>query len=301
VQAFDYARPATVAEAVALLARHGDQARILAGGTDLVVGLRQAREAPRVVVDIKGLADLPAGVSESGGVVRIGATAVMADLCRHPLIRARFPALVEAMGVVGSIQIRNRATLAGNVCHASPAADTAPALLVHDARLVIAGPGEERRIALSEFLLGPGRNALGLAEIVTATEIPVPARPLGTAFARMTRRRGVDLATISLCCAVDADGVTRFGYGAAAPVPFLVTDASGVLADASAPWPDRDAAMDRLIAEARPISDVRASREYRLAMLRVLSRRALVSATQRLAASQNGQARAEGGKGRDGS
>ena len=156
MQAFDYARPATVAEAVALLARHGGQARVLAGGTDLVVGLRHATEAPRVVVDIKGLTDLPAGVSESGGVVRIGATAVMTDLCRHPLIRARFPALVEAMSVVGSVQIRNRATLAGNVCHASPAADTAPALLVHDARLVIAGPGGERRMALERVPARPG-------------------------------------------------------------------------------------------------------------------------------------------------
>jgi CO/xanthine dehydrogenase FAD-binding subunit len=295
VQAFDYASPATVAEAVDLLARHGDHARILAGGTDLVVGLRHGTEAPRVVVDIKGLADLPAGVAESRGTVRIGATAVMADLCRHPVIRARFPALVEAMSVVGSLQIRNRATLAGNVCHASPAADTAPALLLHDARLVIAGPGGRRRIPLSEFLLGPGHTALGPAELVTAVELRVPARPLGTAFSRMTRRRGVDLATVSLCCAVDADGETRLAFGAAAPVPFMEIDGSGVLADTHAPASARDAALERLIARARPISDVRASREYRLAMLRVLSRRALLTAAQRLAASQNGQARVGGG------
>ncbi len=294
MQAFDYARPATIAETVALLARHGDRARILAGGTDLVVGLRHGTETPRVVVDIKGLTDLPADVTEGGGSVRIGATAVMADLCRHPVLRARFPALVEAMSVVGSIQIRNRATLAGNVCHASPAADTAPALLVHDARLVIAGPGGERRMPLGEFVLGPGRTALGPAEIVTAAELPVPARPLGTAFARMTRRRGVDLATISLCCSVDAAGVTRLGCGAAAPVPFLVTDISGILADVNAPGSAQDAALDRLIARAQPISDVRASREYRLAMLRVLSRRALLAAAQRLAVSQNGQARTGG-------
>jgi carbon-monoxide dehydrogenase medium subunit len=295
VQAFDYARPARVADAVELLARHGDRARILAGGTDLVVGLRHGTETPRVVVDIKGLTDLPAAVSETtgpetAGAVRIGATAVLADLAAHPLIRASFPALVEAMGVVGSIEIRNRATLAGNVCHASPAADTAPALLVHDARIVIAGPAGERRVPLPGFLLGPGRTALGPGEIVTAVELPVPARPLGTAFARMTRRRGVDLATVSLCCAVDGAGVTRFGYGAAGPVPFLVTDETGVLADGSAPAAARDAALDRLIARARPVTDVRAGRDYRIAMLRVLSNRALSACTQQLVASRKGRA-----------
>jgi carbon-monoxide dehydrogenase medium subunit len=290
VQAFDYARPARVADAVELLARHGDRARILAGGTDLVVRLRHGTETPRLVVDIKGLTDLPAAVSETAGTVRIGATAVMADLSGHPLIQASFPALVEAMGVVGSIEIRNRATLAGNVCNASPAADTAPALLVHDARIVIAGPAGERRVPLPGFLLGPGRTALGPGEIVTAVELPVPARPLGTAFARMTRRRGVDLATVSLCCAVDGAGVTRFGFGAAGPVPFLVADETGVLADASAPAAARDAALDRLIARARPITDVRAGRDYRIAMLRVLSKRALRACTQQLVASRNGRA-----------
>jgi CO/xanthine dehydrogenase FAD-binding subunit len=291
VQAFDYARPACVADAVDLLARHGDDARVLAGGTDLVVALRRGPARPRLVVDIKGLADLPPPVTDAAGTIRIAATAVLADLAAHPLIRSRFPALVEAMNVVGSIEIRNRATLAGNVCHASPAADTVPVLLVHGAQVVIAGPAGPRRIPLPAFLLGPGRAALGPGEIVTAVELPAPDRPLGTAFARMTRRRGVDLATVSVCGAVDGAGVTRLGYGAAGPVPFLVTDETGVLADPGAPAAARDAVLDALIARADPISDVRASREYRLAMLRVLTARALRICTQRLVASQNGSAR----------
>ena len=124
MQAFEYARPATVAGAAELLARYGDDARILAGGTDLIVALRQGTVRPRVVVDVKGLTDLPPAVSETAGAVSVGAGAVMADLVSDPRIRASFPALVDAMDVVGSIQIRNRATLAGNVCNASPAADT---------------------------------------------------------------------------------------------------------------------------------------------------------------------------------
>jgi len=287
MQAFEYARPATVAGAAELLARYGDDARILAGGTDLIVALRQGTVRPRVVVDIKGLTDLPPAVAGTAGAVSVGAGAVMADLVRDPRIRASFPALVDAMDVVGSIQIRNRATLAGNVCNASPAADTAPVLLVHGARAIVAGPAGERRLALDEFILGPRRTALGAGEIMTALELPVPAQPLGTAFARMTRRRGVDLATISLCCAVDSAGVARFGYGAVAAKPFLISDETGTLADQQAPAAAKDAILDRLIGHASPISDVRASRDYRIAMLRVLSRRALATATQRLLASHH--------------
>ena len=285
MQAFEYARPATVAAAAEILARHGDDARILAGGTDLVVALRQGTVRPRVVVDVKGLTDLPPAVSETAGAIRVGAAAVMADLVRDPRIRSGFPALADAMDVVGSIQIRNRATLAGNVCNASPAADTVPVLLVHEARAVVAGPAGEHRIALEEFILGPRRTALGAGEIMTALELPVPAQPLGTAFARMTRRRGVDLATISLCCAVDNAGVARFGYGAVAAKPFLVSDETGILADQQAPAAAKDAILDRLISCASPISDVRAGRDYRIAMLHVLTRRALAAATQRLLAS----------------
>lgn len=286
MQVFDYEHPTTVAEAVEALARHGDEAEILAGGTDLVVALRQRSVRPRVVVDVKGLTDLPPAVSETGGAVTISATAVMADLSRDPRMRANFPALVDAINVVGSIQIRNRATVVGNVCRASPAADTVPSLLVHGAQVIVVGPGGERRIALDDFILGPRRTALGSGQIVTALVLPIPPRPLGTAFARMTHRRGVDLATINLCCAVDGAGVTRFAYGAVGPRAFVVADETGTLSDPEAPAAARDEVLDQLITQASPISDVRASLEYRIAMLRVLSKRALVTAMQRLQASQ---------------
>jgi CO/xanthine dehydrogenase FAD-binding subunit len=284
MQTFAYERPTLLAEAVQLLTRHGDRARILAGGTDLVVGLRHASVRPALVVDIKGLTDLPAPVTDLGGVLRIGATAVMADLAGDPRIRAAFPALVEAMDVVGSIQIRNRATLVGNVCNASPAADTAPALLVHDATVLITGPAGERRLPLDQFVLGPRSLALDPGELVTALDLPVPEEPLGTAFSRMTRRRGVDLATVNLCCSVRQGGPARIAFGAAAPRPFLVVDDTGALADPSATPAARDKALARLVSRASPISDVRAGREYRAAMLTVLSRRALATAHARLAA-----------------
>ena len=255
-------------------------ARLLAGGTDLLVGLRKGTVRPPMVIDLKRVRDLAAGIEQTGATLRIGATTVLTEITSDERIRAGFPALVEAALVVGSIQIRNRATLAGNVCNASPAADTATPLLVHEAALELVGPGGARRLPLAEFFLGPGQTALGRGELVSAIEIPLSAEPTGSAFGRMTRRRGVDLATVNLCCSVSAAGETRFAFGAVGPRPFLAVDSSGRLADATGA--EQDDLLRALTAQATPISNVRASREYRQEMLFVLASRALETARQRL-------------------
>jgi CO/xanthine dehydrogenase FAD-binding subunit len=211
----------------------------------------------------------------------VSPTVVMAEIENHPAVQRFFPALAEAAATVGSIQIRNRATLAGNICHASPAADTAPALLVYGAQLELVSRRQRRRLALDDFFVGPGKTALLPGELVTSIELPLPGRH-GAAFARVTRRRGVDLATINLCCRVDAGGRTMFAYGAVGPRPFLVADESGVLADPSATDAAKDDALMQLLTRASPITDVRGSREYRAAMLLVMSRRALRTAVDRL-------------------
>lgn len=279
---FGYTRPSAVAEAVAILHSQDGAARVLCGGTDLLVGLRHHTLTPRVVVDIKGCRDLPAGVGNNGTRLRIGATTVMSRLVEDGDVRRSFPALVKAMNSVGSIQIRNRATLAGNIANASPAADTVPPMLIHGALVTTAGPGGERRVPLEEFILGPRLTALQPGEIITAVELPLPSGPLGTAFARMTRRRGVDLATVNLACSVDNAGITRLAYGAAGPRAFTAVDESGTLADPAATAGRKHAILERLLVNASPISDVRGSREYRRAMLLVLSSRAIRQAIERL-------------------
>lgn len=284
MRAFGYARPATMAEALALLDEHGPDARLLSGGTDLVVGLRKGTIRPRMIIDLKRVAELRPEIEDTGSSLVVGATGVLTDLIDDARVQRHFPALVEAALVVGSVQIRNRATLAGNICNASPAADTAPALLVYGARVNLVGTGGRRTVAYDDFVTGPRQTVLRRGELVASIELPLPAEPLGAAFARLTRRRGVDLATISLCCAVSASGVTRFAYGAVGPRPFLVTDESGVLADRAAGEPAKEEILARFMAQASPISDLRASREYRQAMLAVLSRRALRTASDRLAA-----------------
>jgi len=284
MRTFAYARPATLAEALALLEQHGPDARLLAGGTDLVVGLRSGAIQPAIVIDVKRIAELRPAIREDGGLVSISATTVMADVVDDTRVRRHFPALVEAANVVGSVQIRNRATLAGNICNASPAADTAPPLLVYGAVVVVAGPGGTRRVPIDDFFVRSGQTTLGRGELVTAIELPVPARRLGAAYTRLTRRRGTDLASITLCCAVDEAGITRLAYGSVGPRPVLFVDESGVLADPGAPDEAKAAILERMFADASPSPrSMRASPEYRQAMLRVLGSRALRTAIDRLA------------------
>ena len=284
---FAYARPASLEEAVALLAEHGPDARVLAGGTDLVIRLRDGSARPTVVVDLKRIRDLAPGIRMVGDMLEIGATTVMTDIAADPLVRRNAPALAEAAAVVGSVQIRNRATLAGNICNASPAADTAPALLVHAATVVAIGPGGTRRIPLDEFFVRSGVTTLARGEIVTAIEIPAPASRITSAHQRRTRRRGHDLASVTLCCGVDDAGVTRVAFGSVGPRPLLRLDTAGVLADPSASPEARAAAFETIFTDARPSArSMRAGPEYRVAMLRVLGRRALATALERRAAGE---------------
>jgi CO/xanthine dehydrogenase FAD-binding subunit len=281
---FVYVRPASIAEAVAVLAEHGADARVLAGGTDLVIRLRDGTLQPAVVVDVKRIPELRPRIDVVDGVRAISAGTVMSDIAADERVRRHFPALVEAAEVVGSVQIRNRATLAGNVCNASPAADTAPPLLVYGAVLVVAGPGGTRRLPLDELFVTSGQTTLARGELVTAIELPVPARRMGAAHERRTRRRGHDLASVTLCCAVDDAGVTRLAYGSVGPRPVLQVDESGVLADPAAPDEAKSVVFERMFAGASPSPrSMRASPDYRLAMLRVLGRRALARAIEQLA------------------
>ena len=203
MRAFAYERPTNLAEAVALLAEHGPEARLLAGGTDLIIRLRDGSIRPRIVVDVKGIAELDGGDPRDGdGRLAIGARAVMTDIAADERIRRDFPALAEAAAVVGSVQIRNRATLAGNICNASPAADTVPALLVYGARVVVAPARRHPAHPDRRVLRRSGVTTLARGELVTAIELPLPRTAAGAVHVRRTRRRGHDLASVTLACAV---------------------------------------------------------------------------------------------------
>jgi carbon-monoxide dehydrogenase medium subunit len=285
MRAFAYERPSRLADAFALLGAQGAEARLLAGGTDLIIRIRDGSIQPRTVVDVKGIEELGREIRQDDGHLVVGARTVMTELLRDDRIRRDFAALAEAAGVVGAVQIRNRATLAGNICNASPAADTAPALLVYGARVVAVGKGGRRTIPIDDFFVRSGVTTLAPGELVAAIELPLPGGPRGAVHVRRTRRRGHDLASVTLACLVEPGGVTRLAYGSVGPRPVLEIDETGVLADPAASDDTKADRLAALFAGASPSpTSMRASPEYRLAMLRVLGLRAVRTAIDRLAA-----------------
>jgi len=285
MRAFAYERPTRLADAVALLGGHGPEARALAGGTDLIIRLRDGTLRPQVVVDVKGIAELDGDIREVDGHVRFGALTTMTDILRDERVRRAYPALAEAALFVGSVQIRNRATLVGNMCNASPAADTAPALLVYGGRIVAMGPNGTRHVPLDDFFVRSGVTTLDRGELVTAIELPVADGPRGSVHLRRTRRRGHDLASVTLAVSMKGDGTTRLSYGSVGPRPVVVVDETGVLADRRVPDADKAGRLHELFADASPSpTSMRAGPEYRLAMLRVLGLRGVTAAIERLGA-----------------
>jgi CO/xanthine dehydrogenase FAD-binding subunit len=284
MRSFAYERPTRLADALELLSERDGDARPLAGGTDLIIRIRDGSINPRTVVDVKRIAEFERSIEVRDGWLWIGAVTTMTDLLRDERIRRDYIALAEAAAFVGSAQIRNRATLVGNICNASPAADTAPALLVYEARVTAVGRGGRRTIPLDDFFVRSGITTLAPGELVEAIELPLPSGSRGDVHARRTRRRGHDLASVTLACSIDERGVTRLSYGSVGPRPLLVIDETGVLADPATSDDAKRERLDALFVDAAPSpTSMRASPEYRLAMLRVMGMRAISTASQRLA------------------
>jgi carbon-monoxide dehydrogenase medium subunit len=267
---FEYRAARSVVEAVSLWA---DQpgSRYLAGGTDLLPQVRNKRPLSRAI-DLKGICHL-AQIEDEGDGIRVGATAPLAAVCAHAGIRTKFPLLVECAEQVGAWPLRNRATLVGNVCNASPAADTAVALLCLDAQVITAGKKGERRIAIAEFFKGPGKTALEEGELVTAVRLPNSAAGYQGKYLRLSRRKGMDLATVGVLVGRGLDGSHRVALAAVAPTPLRLREAEKALDARGAAKALQEAA--RIAAErCSPITDLRGSAEYRRQMVGVLVARA---------------------------
>ncbi|GIX48752.1 MAG: dehydrogenase [Candidatus Tectimicrobiota bacterium] len=278
---FEYFAPKTTRQAVRLLAKYQGQAKLLAGGTDLFLRMRQRVVLPEVVIDLKRIRSLAGLRYSSQKGLRIGATVTHAEVEQHPAVRRHYGALAEAASWVGSPQTRHRGTVVGNLCNASPAADTAPALIAYGATVHIAGPHGERTVPVEAFFQGPGKTVLGPDEMVVAVSLPPPQGRHGWGFSRRTRT-AIDIALVSACCVAWAEGNAcrdvRISLGAVAPTPLRATAAEEVLRG-QRPTPERLAEAARLAAAAcRPISDVRCSAAYRQETAAVLTRRCLEAA-----------------------
>lgn len=279
--------PDTVEGAVALLAADPG-ARVLSGGTDLIVQLRSQRIAPSAIVDIKRIAGM-SGIREHAGGFAIGAATPCTALKDHKALIAAWPGVVEAANLIGSVQVRNRATMAGNLCNASPAADSVPALVAAGASCVIAGPKGQREVPVEAVTTGPGKTSLAPGEFVV--EIRLPARPTGggDAYLRSIPRTEMDIAVVGAGAALvlDASGTctsARIAIGAAAPTVLLVEAAGAALVGSKLD----DTALERMAeavrAACKPISDKRGTVEYRTAMAAVLAKRVVQTARERAGA-----------------
>lgn len=284
----DYLAPATIAEAVTALGRAGGGAKVLAGGTDLLVQMRTGRVKPGLVVDIKRIPGL-LDIREDKGGFLIGAAVSGAMLGEHEGLRQAWPGVVEAANLIGSTQVQGRASLGGNLCNASPAADSVPALVAVGATCVIEGPKGRREIPVEKVQAGPGRTTLAPDEIVVAFRLPVRPPKSGDAYLRLIPRTEMDIAVVGAGVRVTLDSsgkctAARVSVGAVAPTTLLVEAAGAALVGGPLSQ-DRLAKMEAAVAEAcKPISDKRGTAEYRTKIACVLARRAAAIAFERAGA-----------------
>lgn len=280
-----YEAPTTLDQAVALLAAAGPAARVLAGGTDLLVQMRTDVIEPSVVIDIKGIGELRQ-ITMEGGAYRIGAAVTGAELKEHPKLKDVWPGVVEAANLIGSTQVQGRATLGGNLCNGSPAADSVPALIAAGAKATVIGPKGRREVAVEDVMVGPRKLSLARDEIITSFVLPVRGPRAADAYLRFIPRTEMDIAVVGcgVSLSLDAGGrcaSARVALGAVAERPVLVVDAASILVGHRL-----DAAvLDKLAAAAsaacRPIDDKRGTREFRIKVAGVLARRVTQAAYER--------------------
>jgi aerobic carbon-monoxide dehydrogenase medium subunit len=270
---FEYFEPTTLGEAAALLSRYGGRAQPLAGGTDLLVELKEQLRRAECVVNIKRIPGMDQLSYDAREGLRIGALVTAREVELSPITSEKYSSLVQATRELGSIQVRNRATIVGNICRASPSADTLPPLIADSAWLRIVGAKGERTVRLEDFFTGPGKTVLGVDELVTELLLPPPPPNTRKVYIKHGRRKAMELATVGVAVTLNTD--VKIVLGAVAPTPIRARKAEDLL---------RGRTLDeKLIAEAakaaadesRPISNVRASAAYRREMVEVLTRRAL--------------------------
>jgi len=279
-----YHAPETIEQAVNLLS--GDaSARPLAGGTDLVVQIRSGRAAPGAIVDLKRIAKLTE-IRREGDGFAIGAAVPCTALKDHAALAAAWPGVVEAANLIGSVQVRNRATIAGNLCNASPAADSVPALVAAGATCIVVGPSGEREVPVEQIPAGPGATSLKSGEFVTEIRLPGPAKGGSDAYLRSIPRTEMDIAVVGAGASIALDGngtctAARISIGAAAPTVLLVEDAGKALVGTKLDDAAIDKMMEAVRAACNPIDDKRGTAEYRTAMAGILAKRVVQIACER--------------------
>jgi CO/xanthine dehydrogenase FAD-binding subunit len=280
-----YEAPSSLDAAIALLAGSTGQTRVLAGGTDVIVQMQTDAIDPALIVDIKMIPELRR-ISAEGDAFRVGAAVTCMEMIEHAGFARAWPGVIDGVKLIGSIQVKGRATLAGNLCNASPAADGVPALMAAGAKVAIIGPHGTREVPVEQIPTGPGTTSLKPGEIVTSFVFPRRAPRSGGAYQRITPRTEMDIAVVGcgIDLGLDANGVcttARVALGAVAPTALLVEAAAAALIGTRVD----EAALERLAAAARaacrPIDDKRGTKEYRIEVAGVLAKRVAQQALER--------------------
>jgi len=291
MQALDYVLAGSIQEVIGLLTSDHGEARILCGGTDLLVQLRENRRTAKLLIDVKNIPELTGIHYDEQVGLWLGAAASCYAICHDRFVLENYPGLVDAIRLIGGVQIQYRASLGGNLCNASPAADSVPALIVHEARCLIADSSGTREIPAEAFCLAPGKNSLQSGEVLVAVTVPPVKEHFGARYLRFIPRNEMDIAVVGAGASLTLDEEkrrirsARIALGAVAPTPLFVEEAGAFLAGKEVtPEHLREAARISQAA-ARPISDLRSTAEHRKHLCAVLTRRALEGAIERARAS----------------
>jgi carbon-monoxide dehydrogenase medium subunit len=280
-----YHAPATVKDAVKLLASSKGNTQILAGGTDLLVRMRSGFSEPDAIIDIKRISPM-CKISRDGKGFSIGAAVSSAEMSENAALAKAWPGVVEAAALIGSTQVQGRATIAGNLCNASPAADSVPAMVAAGAKALIRGPKGKRKVAVEKICRSPGKTILKKGELIEAILLPAKPARTGDAYLRFIPRTEMDIAVVGagICVTVDAKGVctaARVSLGAIAPTVLLVAKAAKALVGTTIDDTALDALAAACSAAARPIDDKRGTKDFRIHIAGVLARRAAIIARDR--------------------
>ncbi|MCH2693136.1 MAG: xanthine dehydrogenase family protein subunit M [Acidobacteriia bacterium] len=287
MQAFEYAAPKNLAEALVLLEQKGTNARIMSGGTDLIVQVRENRRDLELIVDGKKIPELMELSYDSSDGLTLGASVPCYRFYENEQIEKLYPGLVDAASLIGGTAIQNRASFGGNLCNSSPAADSIPALVAHSAVCLIAGSNGTRKVPVEDFCTGPGKNVLEPNELLVSFLIPPPAKNFGAHYLRFIPRNEMDIAVVGCGASLELDDDNktvkhaRISLGAVAPTTLLVGEAAVELEGKQIDNGLIEKAAAVAKAAARPISDMRGTKEYRVHLAGVLTRRALQKSLER--------------------
>ncbi len=287
MQAFSYVPARSISEAADILVKEGDGAKLLSGGTDIIVQLREGRRSAKVVVDVKGIPELNQLAFDPQAGLVIGAAVPVHRIYNNAEIARAYPGLIDAISIIGGTAVQGRATLGGNVCTASPAGDSIPALIVHSAVAVVASRSVMREIPLERFFAGPGRTVLNTGELLVRFQIPAPQPHAAGAHLRFIPRNEMDIAVVSAGAHVVLDAAqanvlsARIALGAVAPTPLFVKSAGDALAGKPISAENIDAAAKLAQAAATPITDMRGTVEQRKHLSYVMTKRAIEKAIER--------------------